>query len=135
VGSGRVQLTWHLVAGGNVGPPSTDWGVQAQTIRPRGIGEALHVQYTFTAISKLNFKHNNIFEIILMDKDNFLRLMFAYTTSDVYLTLMFKFEIYSTNFREITYLWPYINSVVMTIFVNLVLIHCLIQIVLMMTNY
>jgi hypothetical protein len=33
-----------------------------------------------------------------MDKDNFLRLMFAYTTSDVYLTLMFKIEIYSTTF-------------------------------------
>ncbi len=39
-----------------------------------------------------------IFEIIINDKDNFLSFMFAYTTSDVYLT-MFKFEIYSTNFR------------------------------------
>ncbi len=55
-----------------------------------------------------------------MDKDNFLRLMFAYTTSDVYLTSMFKFEIYSTNFREITCSWPYINSVMMlSIFVKL----------------
>ncbi len=48
-----------------------------------------------------------------MDKDNFLRLMFACTTNDVYLTLIFKFEIYSTNFCEITYPWPYINSVIM----------------------
>jgi hypothetical protein len=48
-----------------------------------------------------------------MDKDNFLRLMFTYTTSNVYLTLMFKFEMYSKNFREITYPWPYINSVMM----------------------
>ncbi len=56
-----------------------------------------------------------IFEIIINDKDNFLRLMFAYTTSNVHLTLMFKFENYSSNFREIiTYAWPYINSVVMT---------------------
>ncbi len=39
------------------------------------------------AISILNFKH--IFEIIL--SDNFLRLMFAYTTRAVYLTLSFKF--------------------------------------------
>jgi hypothetical protein len=39
-----------------------------------------------------NFKikfQTYIFEIIL--KDNFLGLMFAYTTSDVYLTLRFKF--------------------------------------------
>jgi succinate dehydrogenase/fumarate reductase cytochrome b subunit len=76
-----------------------------------------------------------MFEIILMDNDNFLRLMFAYTTSNVYLSLMFKFEIYLTNFRQITYPWPHITSVVMTIFVKLVLIHGLIQIVLMMTNY
>ncbi len=35
------------------------------------------------------------------------------TTSYVYLTLRFKFEIYLTNFREIiTYPWPYINNVV-----------------------
>jgi hypothetical protein len=54
-----------------------------------------------------------IFEIFINDKDNFLRLMFAYTT--IYLTLMFKFENYSSNFNEIiTYAWPYINSVVMT---------------------
>jgi hypothetical protein len=38
------------------------------------------------AISKLNFEHG--FEIILTD--HFLRLMFVYTTSDVYLTLRFK---------------------------------------------
>jgi hypothetical protein len=39
-----------------------------------------------------NFKikfQTYIFEIIC--KDNFLRLMFAYTTSDVYLSLRFKF--------------------------------------------
>ncbi len=70
-----------------------------------------------------------------MDKDNFFRCMFAYTTSDVYLSLMFNFEIYLTNFRQITYPWPHINSVVMTIFVKLVLIHGLIQRVLMMTIY
>ncbi len=44
--------------------------------------------------------------------------MFAYTTSDVYLTLMFSFEIHSIYFREITiwYPWPEINNynVVMT---------------------
>jgi hypothetical protein len=38
----------------------------------------------FIAISKLNFKHTYL---KLFVKDNFLRLMFAYTTSDVYLTL------------------------------------------------
>jgi hypothetical protein len=58
-----------------------------------------------------NFKikfQTYIFEIIL--KDNFLGLMFAYTTSDVYLTLKFKFEIYLTNFREVIYPWPYITN-------------------------
>jgi hypothetical protein len=61
-----------------------------------------------------NFKikfQTEIFEIIFMD--DFLRLLFAYTTRDVYLTLRFKFEIYSTNLRVIiAYPWPYINSVV-----------------------
>jgi hypothetical protein len=38
-------------------------------------------------ISKLNFKHVCIFEIIA----SFLRLMFAHTTSDVYLNLRIKF--------------------------------------------
>jgi hypothetical protein len=75
--------------------------------------ERLYSIPTFMAIS-IKFQ-TYILDIIVKDKDNFLRLMFAYTTSDVYLNLMFKFEIYSTNFREInTYPWPYINSVVMT---------------------
>jgi hypothetical protein len=78
------------------------------TIRPRGIREAL--QYTNVHSNfKIKFQ-TYIFEIIF--KDNFLRLMFVYTTSNVYLTLRFKFEIYST----------------------LLLIHGLIEIVLLMTN-
>ncbi len=48
--------------------------------------DPLHVGPTFMAISKLNFKH--IFEIIL--NDNFLKLMFACTPSDIDLTLRFK---------------------------------------------
>jgi hypothetical protein len=72
-----------------------------------GHGEALyHVHGNF----KIKFQ-TYIFEIIF--RDSFLRLMFVYTTSDVFLTLRFKFEIYSTNFREIiTYPWPFINSFV-----------------------
>jgi hypothetical protein len=107
------NLTWHLVAGVLLAPPSTDWDMQEWTICPRGIGEAL--QYTNVHGNfKIKFQ-TYIFEIILKDKDNFLRLLFAFTTSDVYLTFMFKFEIDSTTFREIfTYPWPYINSVVMT---------------------
>jgi hypothetical protein len=65
---------------------------------------------TFSGNFKIKFQ-TYIFEIIF--KDNFLGLMFVHTTSDVYLTLRFKFEIYPTNFREIiTYPWPYINNVV-----------------------
>jgi hypothetical protein len=132
LGGGRVQLTWHLVAGGIAGPTFHRLGRAGTDHSPtwRWRGFTVYVQGNF----KIKFQ-TYIFEIILKDKDNFLRLMFAYTTSYVYLTLMFKFEIYSTNFREIAYPWPYINSVVMTIFVKLVLIHGLIQIVLMMTNY
>jgi hypothetical protein len=106
------KLAWHLVEGGiDSPPPFHRLGREARTIRPRGHWRGFTV---FMAISKLNFKHMYIFEIIINDKDNFLRLMFVYPTSDVYLTLMFKFEIYSTNFREIiTYAWPYINSAVM----------------------
>ncbi len=77
-------------------PPSTDWGVQERTIRPRCVA------WRSLTISKLNFKHTYSIEITFYNKDNLLRLMFAYTTSDVYLTLMFNFEIYSIYFREIT---------------------------------
>jgi hypothetical protein len=53
-------------------------------------------------ISKLNFKYTVYTVLKFQDKDNLLRLMFAYTTSDVYLTLMFKLEIYAIYVREIT---------------------------------
>jgi hypothetical protein len=46
------------------------------------------VQNHITGTSKCNFKHF-YFEIYL--NGNFLILTFAYTTSDVYLTLKFKF--------------------------------------------
>jgi hypothetical protein len=84
-------------------------GVGGGGVLMDGHGEAL--QYTnIHSNFKIKFQ-TYIFEIIF--KDNFLRLMVAYITSDVYLTLRFKFEIYSTNFRKIiTYPWPYINSVV-----------------------
>jgi hypothetical protein len=63
------------------------------------IGACRHGPFAHVALERLsNFKlkfQTHIFEIVLWDKDNFLRLMFAYTTSDVYLTLMFKLEIYS----------------------------------------
>jgi hypothetical protein len=43
----------------------------------------------------------------LQELKNILRLMFVYTTRDIYLTLRFKFEIYLSNIHEIiTYLWP-----------------------------
>ncbi len=48
------------------------------------------------------------FQIIL--KDNFLRLMFAYTTSDVYLTLRFKFWHLSIKFSWNYYLSMALNK-------------------------
>jgi hypothetical protein len=109
----ECNLTWYLVAGSIVGSPFHQLGCASTNHPPTGHWRGL--QYT-NVHGNFNKKFQTyIFEIILKDKDNFLRLMFADTTSDVYLTLMFKFEIYSTNFREIiTYPWPYINSVVMT---------------------
>jgi hypothetical protein len=89
VGGGRVQFDVALGGRGycwlSLPPTGTCKHV---TIRPHGIREAL--QYTnIHGNFKIKFQIY-IFEIILKDKDNFLRLMFAYTTSDVYLTLMFK---------------------------------------------
>ncbi len=47
---------------------------------------------------KINFQAS-IFENIF--NDYFLRLMFVYTTSNVYLTLISNFEIYILNFRKL----------------------------------
>ncbi len=86
MGGGHAHLAWHLVAGGIVGPPFHRLACR-------------HGPFAHVALERLgNFKTKfqvHIFEIILQDKDNFLRLMLAYTTSNVYLTLIFKFEIYS----------------------------------------
>ncbi len=75
------KLAWHLVEGGIVGPPLDRLGRAGTDHPPMWHWRGFTV---FTAISKLNFKHMYIFEIIINDKDNFLRFMFAYTTSDVY---------------------------------------------------
>ncbi len=48
-----------------------------------------YIMLTIKVILILNFKL--LFELIL--NGNFLRLMYLYTTSDVYLTLRFNFEI------------------------------------------
>jgi hypothetical protein len=50
--------------------------------------------------------------------------MFVYTTSDVYLTLRFKFEIYLSNIHEsVTYQWPKRKMLLIT---NDNLLYCLI---------
>jgi hypothetical protein len=97
VGDGCVQcLTWHLVPGGIVSPPfhrlgractlpsaHVAWHYLALVgVLMDGHGEAL--QYTNVHGNfKIKFQ-TYIFEIIF--KDNFIRLLFAYTTSVVYLT-------------------------------------------------
>jgi hypothetical protein len=93
VGDSHMQcfdLTLHSVAGGIVGPPSTDWVMLSRYHPPTGM-TLLGVERPYTNVH-CNFKikfQTYIFEIIF--KDNFLGLMLAYTTSDIYLTLRFKF--------------------------------------------
>ncbi len=57
------------------------------------------------------FKFQTYFEIII--SGNFIKLMFVYTTSDIYLTPRLNFEMHISNFREIvTFSWPKRNNVV-----------------------
>jgi hypothetical protein len=66
--------------------PTCAWERQTHTVHGRW--SRAESSKESIAISKLNFK-DIYFKIFL--NGNFLRLMFAYTTSDVYLTLRFKF--------------------------------------------
>jgi hypothetical protein len=52
------------------------------------MGDVRNHQKNLLEFKNYNFKHFD-FDIFL--NGNFLRLMFAYTSSDVYLTLRFKF--------------------------------------------
>ncbi len=57
VGGGRLHLAWRLVAGGIVGPPSTDRSVQAWTIRPSGLERLDNFKIKFqTYIQYWNFR-------------------------------------------------------------------------------
>jgi hypothetical protein len=103
VGNAHAQsfdCTWwegHLVS-----PPTHQLGV-ARTLP--SVHTVIKIQ------SQFQIKFQIYFEIII--NGNFLRLMFVYTTSNVYLTPGFNFEIYISNFRGIvTYLWPKRNNVV-----------------------
>ncbi len=94
VGDGRVQCfdLLHLVAAGIIAPPPLPLTGSCKhvTIHPRGM-TLLGVERPCTNVHS-NFKikfQTYIFEIIF--KDNFPGLMFVYTTSDVFLTLRFKF--------------------------------------------
>ncbi len=95
-----ATLWLKLVGEGNGRPPPIDWVVHARYHLP--------TQYSVT-ISKLIFQ--TYFEIII--NGNFLRLMFVYTTSDIYLTPSLNFEIYIYQiFVNVTYSWPKRNNVV-----------------------
>ncbi len=98
VGVGRFDCTWW--EGVTVTPPPIVWVMHARYHLP--------TLYSIT-ISKLKFE--TYFEIII--NGNFLRLMFVYTTSNIYLTPSLNFEIYILNLCEIvTNSWPKRNNVV-----------------------
>jgi hypothetical protein len=101
VGVGCSDCTWW--EGVTVTPPPIIWVMHARYHLP--------TRYSIT-ISKLKFE--TYFEIII--NGNFLRLMFVYTTSNIYLTPGLNFEIYILNFREIvTNSWSKRNNVVYVI--------------------
>ncbi len=89
-------------------PPPPNWVMHAHALFGLGgtSGEAL---YSINNHGNFKIKFQTyIFEIIL--NDNFLRLMYAYTTSDVHLTLSFEFRNLSIKISCNYYLFSALNK-------------------------
>ncbi len=85
---------------------STALGGRGHLVAPPPIHWVMHACYhlpTQYSITILKLKFRTYFEINI--SGNFLRLMFVYTTSNIYLIPSFNFNIYISNFCElVTYL-------------------------------